>query len=66
MKKYSLLLLVFIGILLFSCSKRYICTCDVVGTTDVEVYEIYNSKKKSTKNCNARSSLTRACTLEAY
>lgn len=51
---------------LMSCSKDYTCTCTETGTINVEHYTITNTKKKAIKACEAISTSTQSCVLEAY
>ena len=54
------------GLFLVSCSKDYVCTCTVNGTTTVTHEPINNTKKKATKACAAASNSTTTCVLEPY
>lgn len=64
--KNILILIVFVTYFLTSCNKRYMCTCTIIGTTEVNTYDLYNSKRKATKNCNNLNSSTKSCVLEAW
>lgn len=56
----------FAFVFLTACSKEYICTCEITGTTKVEYYKLVNTKKKAVNNCNSLTNSAQTCVLEAY
>jgi hypothetical protein len=64
--KKAVLVAIAVFSFLCSCSKQYTCTCAITGTVDVEVYQLYNTKKKAIQYCNGYSSEEKQCVLEIY
>ena len=64
--KNLVVLIIFVGYFFTSCNRRYICTCTITGTINVNEYDLYNSKWKARKNCNKLSNSTQSCALEEW